>query len=211
MTIRLDELSGWTLMGAGNSLALPCEHEENRRVRLNVNCEEPTWLYVDHGGSFVPQFVAALPAGCETLEFVARGDLVVSFVTDDAASQVWVQTSELEPNVVPNPNAVSFTEIVARRARNPELEMMQALARQNERRMRDMLEAQSRGIAELKALYSATKKGDGDGTAAKAPDARATAGKDADKDGGKKGQGGGKQPPVAAPARPVDGDDNGAA
>ena len=219
MTIRLDELAGWALMPVGEALKLAGDgREDNRRVRLNLNCEVRTWVFAEHAGASLPQFVGVVGPGCETLEFVVRGELAMNFVRaggdgEGAAPQVWVQTSELEPNVSTNPNSVSFTEIVARRARNPELEMMQAISRQNERRMREMLDAQAAGIAKLTALYAANakpkEKADNEavGKVVEAGGGKVPA-KDANKAGGKKGSGGGKQSAGASSEPKDDGGDS---
>lgn len=156
MTIRLDGLSRWKAIQAGEQLRLAGDTDDTRRVRLQLNCEETTWVYCDYAELEGPaQFLAAVGPGPETIEFFARGDLVVSFhpsASEGEQPQVWLFTSELEPNVTPVHDAVSFTEIVTRRARNPELEMMQAIARHNQRQMDETLARQSDNIARLEAM-----------------------------------------------------------
>lgn len=144
MTIRLDALASWKLVPQGEALLLPSDVSETRRVRIDLNCEDRTWVYVASADieAVEAQFVAAVGPGLETIEFHAGGDLAIKFVPgvpDGQRSQVWLYTAEIEPNVVEVPDAVSFTEIHQRRARNPELEMMQLIARQNERRMDERL------------------------------------------------------------------------
>lgn len=140
MTIKLDALSDWKLVPGGQQLLLPSDNEGHRRVRIDLNCEEQTRLYVDHVGNpdKEAQFVAVAGPGLETVEFFVQGDISVGFETSGGA-QIWIYTAELEPNVSEVPDAVSFTEIHQRRARNPELELMQFYARQNERRMDERL------------------------------------------------------------------------
>lgn len=152
MTIRLDALASWKLVPLGEALLLPSDVAEPRRIRIDLNCEDRTWVYVASADieAVEAQFVAAVGPGLETIEFHAGGDLAVKFipgVPDGQRSQVWLYTAELEPNVSEVPDAVSFTEIHQRRARNPELEMMQLIARQNERRLDEKM-------AQLEALIA---------------------------------------------------------
>lgn len=143
MTIKLDELSCWTLVMPDESLKLFSDSDDYRRIRIDLNVEDQTWVYVS--GKYIEkvkqQFIAAVGPGQETIEFFGRGDLEIGFMRSgsDLESQVWLYTAELEPNVSENPDAVSFTEMHQRRARNPELEMMQLIARQNEMRMEEKL------------------------------------------------------------------------
>jgi hypothetical protein len=151
MAIKLDELTGWKRIPSGQVLNLSSELKDPRKVRVHFNCEDRTWVYARYGGNTGdPQYIATTGPGCETLEFFVGGDVELSFVADkEGLAQIWVQTAELEPNVSANPNAVSFTETVLRRARNPELELMQALARQNQDRMNAVLQQQTAVLREL--------------------------------------------------------------
>lgn len=151
MAIKLDDLASWKLVPQGEVLTLAGELDDPRRIRIDLNCEDRTWVYVSAAQIKVDaQFVAAVGPGLDTIEFYAGGELAVRFAPaspDDKPSQVWVYTAEIEPNVAPAPDAVSFTEIHQRRARNPELEMMQLIARTNERRMDEKM-------AQLEALIA---------------------------------------------------------
>lgn len=151
MAIKLDELTGWKRVPSGQVLNLSSELKDPRKVRVHFNCEDRTWVYARYGGNTGdPQYIATTGPGCETLEFFVAGDVELSFVADkEGLAQIWVQSAELEPNVSSNPNAVSFTETVLRRARNPELELMQALARQNQDRMNAVLQQQTAVLREL--------------------------------------------------------------
>lgn len=152
MAIKLDELTGWRRIASGDVLTLASELADQRKVRVHLNCETQTWVYALHGDLEEPQYVATAGPGCETIEFYVAGDVDMSFAADkEGLAQIWVSSAELEPNVSPNPDAVSFTEMVQRRARNPELELMQALARQNQDRMNAVLEAQTAVLRELQA------------------------------------------------------------
>lgn len=162
--IRLDELRGWKLIPQGKTLNLPADLEDLRLVRVHVNCEDQTWVYAAHADlpkGLEAQFIGSVGPGVETITFHVAGDVSLSFapaVKEDQPSQVWVQTSEIEPNVSDWPEAVSFTEIMTRRARNSELEMMQAIARHNQRQMEAVLAEQAGQIAELRELATAKEK-----------------------------------------------------
>lgn len=209
MTIRLDALDRWRLVAQGEILKLPGTVDGLRKVRLHLNCEDTTWVYVSYAelDGVAAQFLAVAGPGPETIEFHAEGDLLVSFAPgspDGEPSQVWLYTAELEPNVEPNPNAVTFTEIMTRRARNPELEMMQAIARHNQRQMEATLDQQAANIARLEALMMEKAVADDKGTIAK-PAGGEASGTDPHKAGAENGSGGGKQQPVT-PLNPGDGD-----
>lgn len=163
MTIKLDALASWKLVPQGEQLLLQNEAEADRRIRIDLNCEDKTWVYVSSAAwpEKHPRFVAAVGPGLETVEFYAGGDLAVSFAPaspDGKPSQVWLYTAELEPNVVEVPDAVSFTEIHQRRARNPELELMQFWARQNERRMDEKLARMEALVTEKEAPANVDKR-----------------------------------------------------
>ena len=152
MAIKLDDIASWKLVPNGEALMLAGSGDDARRVRVDLNVEDKTWLYVSSVDLVVKdQFLAAVGPGLETVEFYAAGDLALSFAPaspDGKGSQVWVYTAEIDPNVAEVPDAVSFTEMHQRRARNPELEMMQLLARQNERRMDEKLAQMEAWMAE---------------------------------------------------------------
>ena len=185
MTIKLDALASWKLVPQGEALLLSSETESERRIRIDLNCEDRTWVYVTSAHFEGEQFIAAVGPGLEKVEFYAGGELAVKFVPavpEGRKAQVWVYTAELEPNVMEVPDSVSFTEIHQRRQRNPELEMMQLIARQNERRMDEKM-------AHLEALIAHREKinvdpGTSDGAAAVA---------------GKQPAGGDQQAPVENP------------
>lgn len=167
MTVKLDLLRDWHRMPAGEALLLPSDHEDPRKISIDLNCEDQTWVYCSHGDAEKPQFLAVAGPGLEEVVFWAAGDLAITFapaVAKDQESQVWVYTAELEPNVGEVPDAVSFTEIHERRARNPELEMMQLIARQNERRMEEQL-AQMEAVAERLERANNGTAGTSDGAA----------------------------------------------
>lgn len=175
MTIRLDALASWKLVPKGEALLLPNDSEEPRRIRIDLNCEDQTWVYVAAGDlkTVQAQFLGVAGPGLETIEFYAGGDLAVTFapsVPKDQESQVWLYTAEIEPNVTEVPEAVSFTEIHQRRARNPELEMMQLIARQNERRMDER-------IQQMEALIAGHERANNDDTDTPAATPKAAAGK----------------------------------
>lgn len=120
MTIKLNSLDRWKLLG-GNQLVLAGDElGTERRVRLHVNSAEEHALYVtDVDGE--QRLLTVVPAGLETVEFWASGRLgIVSDAPEGA--EIWYQTAETEPTHVEVRDPVIFTKIANRRHRNPELE-----------------------------------------------------------------------------------------
>lgn len=169
MTIKLDALASWKLMAKGEALKLEGGSEDTRRIRIDVNCEDKTWVYAAAPDIEVEaQFLAAVGPGLETIEFFAGGDLLVTFapaVPEERVSQVWVYTAEIEQNVVEVPDAVSFTEPYQRRAIDPHVAMMQLIARQNEERMERQIAAMSALVERNERATSNVDTGTSDGAA----------------------------------------------
>lgn len=119
MTIKLNSLARWRLY-RGEAFTLHGRDGE-RRIRLHVNCERETAFYRVHGDD--EQLLAVVPAGVETIEFSAGGDVsIIALPRDDG--QVWYQTADVEPTYSTVVDPVIFTKIANRRHRNPELEEM---------------------------------------------------------------------------------------
>lgn len=126
--IKLDSLSRWLRLPAGDVLTL--KGDAQRRIRLQVNSPKriSLWIVNDHGE---PTFLAS-PVGRDVVEFAAGGD--VRLTTDD--DDVYVYTAESEPTFTIFEDAEIFTKIAERRARNPDLEyLMQQQQINMDRRM----------------------------------------------------------------------------
>jgi len=125
MVVRIHNLSKWSRIEPGNVLHLEGDHL--RKIRVEVNCVEPTAFHVLEGDE--PVFLAVVQ-GHQLLEFAAAGtvDLVPS--TD---GDVWYFTTDGGIDATESIEA-SFTTIASRKARNPQLELMMWKQEQNMRR-----------------------------------------------------------------------------
>lgn len=113
----LKNLDRWKRIGKGT--AVPFNNKEPRKVRLEVLAEDVTVLRVGQGkGSamFIGRFL-----GYDVVQFQVDGPWTLQ--ADGGICYFW--TPELEDFGAPEiPEAVSFTKIMNRRERNPELELL---------------------------------------------------------------------------------------
>lgn len=127
---KLGDLTKWRpLTGdAGEGVQFP---GEARNVRLEVSAPEPTALYIEYGGE--ERFLARVE-GLDRIEFTVPGDFVL-FADKDCMFHTVDGDRVVNVDIAP----VIFTRIATRKARNPNLEMMEWKMRQNlERRMQAM-------------------------------------------------------------------------
>lgn len=135
---RLTNVDKWFVLEAGKSLNF--ENAAPRKIRLDVNAEAPARLYyVDGNGETT---FLALVSGRDVVEFYNHGEFAV---TADGAD-VWLYTIDGEDVSFSIPEAETFTKLVERRTRNPEVEMMQYMMKAN---MQAMLDAQRDEMARL--------------------------------------------------------------
>lgn len=127
--IDLSNLDKWIPLAEGQALRFDLDIP--RRVRLEVNTSTRTRFdLVNEDGETT--FLANID-GHETLQFVVKGPWSLYSDTEEGC---YIYTKELETTAVEVPDAVIFTKIASRRARNPELEyMMQKMAANLERRL----------------------------------------------------------------------------
>lgn len=152
---RMFNLSKWQRIAEGELVSF-CG-ERPRTVRLEVNAPERVKLYVTEGKA-EPVFLAAVE-GRDTVEFSSDGafDLYV------VGGEISVFTAEGQDWTVQSVSNATFTKIVERRIRNPELEYMMAVTYAN---MEKRLAAQS---AELDRRLQARIAGTDLGPAPTAP------------------------------------------
>lgn len=143
MVVRIHNLSKWQCLPAGQGFTFPGDHA--RRIRIDLNCPEPTRLDVEENG--ILTFLAVIQ-GFETVEF-GVGDGQAKLVPS-SDGEVWYFTNDGDAVAVEAVGAVSFTNIASRRARNPELEHMMFKMEQNMMRRQDAL------FAELQTMQAAT-------------------------------------------------------
>ena len=132
---RLHDIKKWHHVAAGG--AMNFENEAVRRVRLDVNAAGRAALfYIDGDGETT---LLGVVEGRDVIEFATHG-ATFSIAVED--SDVWVYTIDGENLAFSKPDAVKFTKLVERRARNPEVEYMQWLMRHNQRVMLEQQEQQ---------------------------------------------------------------------
>lgn len=145
MVKRLHNLSKWRELKAGDGIEFVGERD--RRVRIEFNTETATRLHLVHGDDDDTQvtFVTVVE-GFDVVEFTAPGNCVLAATSD---GEVWYFTNEGDVEATDR-QAVSFTKVMNRRARNPELERMMWKMEQNIAARMTVMEA------ELEARYAAT-------------------------------------------------------
>lgn len=120
--IDLKDLGRWQALGEGASIRF--EADKMRRFRLEVNTPNRTRFYLVNGTDVT--FLASVD-GYEVIQFIAPE---VFEITSDGAEAL-IYTTEFEQTSVEIPDAVIFTKIAERRARNPELEYMMSKVQEN--------------------------------------------------------------------------------
>ncbi len=143
-TIKLGNLADWRVL-EGKSLAFrapPFDAGKPRKVRIDLNSEYGCNWYILAGKE--ERFLAVIPAGLQTLEFVFEGDFNIMPVRpDECEIQYW--TSEGEEYWTEG-DGETFSTIYERQPRNEALEYIMFQASQNQLR-RDKAHA-----AELEAM-----------------------------------------------------------
>lgn len=124
--IRMYALTDWVAVPAGGSVGF--DNPKPRNVRVEVMLEAPGVVNIATDTEGVS--VACYVAGRETIEFWADGPYVLG-----ASSSMYVYTSDLERVHIENEGGESYTRIVERRQRNPELEAMERRMHENMQRM----------------------------------------------------------------------------
>ena len=121
MVVKLNSLSRWAALDPKQSIVFDGSDIAERRVRIDFNLEAATSFFiVDRDG--VEDFLCALPAGQETIEFSAAGKF--SVYAEAGSGAVHYISADLEPTFSEVVDPVIFTKIANRRHRNPEVEEM---------------------------------------------------------------------------------------
>lgn len=119
------ELSKWQKLVAGEVATFASTAV--RRVRLEVNSPGHAEMSIEQGKAAFVFHVF----GRDVVEFVAEGAFALY-----ASEDVWIYTADGKDWSVAPVDDTTFTRIVERRERNPQLEYMMAIANQNmERRL----------------------------------------------------------------------------
>lgn len=137
---RMFNLNKWTKIAEGETVEFPSTR--SRRVRVEVNSPSVSRIWtVDDDGNLM--FLARVN-GRDTLDFYAIGQLRFHI----EGGEVWIYTSDGEDISAVIPDAQSFTRVMERRQRNPQLEY---IAAQMEANMNRRMEQQA---DEIKSLYA---------------------------------------------------------
>jgi len=153
MTIKLGNLADWRIL-EGKSLAFVApdyDADKPRKVRLFLNSEDGCNWYIRTTDK--PRFLAFVPAGLETLEFVSDGDFEIGPANADIEVQYW--TSEAEEYWTEG-DGETFSTIYERQPRNEALEYVMFQAAQNQLR-RDKAHAEE--LASIRAEIGAMNNG----------------------------------------------------
>lgn len=144
MVVRLHNVNKWQRLSPGEVLSLPGPLDQPRKVRLEVNCVEPTRFDVVSGPAGAEEhFFLAVVTGYQVLEFSVPGDVKVVPTTD---GEVWFFTNDGDSIASKNVQAVPFTKIASRRTRNPDLELMMFKMEQNQKRREAALRAEMQAL-----------------------------------------------------------------
>lgn len=140
--LKIPSLKHWTLLPDGKSVNF--EHSvESRRVRLDVNAAGTAQVYHTDGNGQLT--FLGLVTGREVIEFATLAD--TSFAISTIGADLWFYSVDGADFSFERPEARSFTQLVERRQRNPEIEYMQYMMQANMNRMME----QQRG--ELERLF----------------------------------------------------------
>lgn len=147
--IRLNALADWSKLDKGKALVFDTGPETNRAVRILLNLETLTSLYLEPQSKDeeIRHLITAGP-GLVRLEFDAMG--VFGVFADDQAGEVQYQCTEFEAAHIEKVDDSSFTEIVTRRAVDPAFEEVMYRAGLNlERRLAAQQTEHQRQLAAL--------------------------------------------------------------
>jgi len=125
---RIGNIDKWFLVEQDKAITFA--NPEPRRIRLDVNSPSPSQLFYSDGNGEIT-FLANVH-GRDVIELRADGEFSVTVQGADC----WMYTIDGEDLSFSIPDAVTLTKLIERRARNPELELMQHMLNQNiERRL----------------------------------------------------------------------------
>lgn len=137
--LKIPSLNHWQLLPDGESVNF--EHSvESRRVRLDVNAAGTAQVYHTDGNGELT--FLGLVTGRDVIEFATIAD--TSFAIRTVGADLWFYSVDGADFSFDRAESRSFTQLVERRQRNPEIEYMQYMMQANMNRMmekqRDELE-----------------------------------------------------------------------
>lgn len=115
MTIKINDLVGWSNLRPDQVLDLDGDKEQPRRIRIEFNAPKHTEVWAAEGygtpAQEEPVFVAAF-SGYETVEFTATGKVQVQVLSDEL---VFFRTSDGMEIGVEDADEASFVKMLERR------------------------------------------------------------------------------------------------
>nr|QJB21398.1 MAG: hypothetical protein [Microvirus sp.] len=160
--IKLNDLSRWNPLGTANAIRF--QDGPFRRVRLNVNCEMDTALFIRFAepAGAGPRFLTVAPRGVSVIEFRAGGAFEIAAESVEWA--VFWHTAEDEPTAYQS-DGESFTTIHERAPRNEALEWVMFQSQMNEQAREKRLRAEfDERLAAMEAKYDKEASGVHGGT-----------------------------------------------
>lgn len=128
---RILSVYDWQHLPAGSQFSVSSDIEHQRSVRLRVNAPFPMALFINQA-EFEQPILLAHVVGLDEIQFEILGDYQVMADGGD----VYFDTLDGTKPFVESVDNESFTQIVERRVRNPELELIERRMQENmERRM----------------------------------------------------------------------------
>ena len=146
--MKLNKIENWQKLPKGG-LELP--DSSDRQVKIEVNSEGTTRLTVK---TAIGEFFLATVVGKDVLDFRVKGACKIS-ASGDAA---WFICDETNRPVVHHDAPTTFTKIVERAPRNPELELMMAKVNQSvDRRISQLEQASAAKLKKADARAAAAE------------------------------------------------------
>lgn len=126
---RINSIYTWGLVKKGEKITIISDNPEQRSVRLQINAPHKTPVYISQDDNAEPYFLA-LVEGLEEISFAVTGSYNL-WPTD---GEIWLDTLDGSRAGLEAVDDTSFTKVMGRRAVSPEIEMMQRLMYENQRR-----------------------------------------------------------------------------
>ena len=146
--MKLNKIENWAKMPK-SGLQLP--DTSDRQVKISINSEGTTRLTVK---TDLGEFFLATVVGNDVLDFRVKGQAKISAHGDPA----WYICDEVNRPVVHHDAPTTFTKIVERAPRNPELELMMAKVNQSvDRRIAIMEQASAAKLKKADARAAAAE------------------------------------------------------
>lgn len=147
---RILSVYDWQLLPEGSQFSVSSDIDHQRSVRLRVNAPMPMALYINQAELDAPVLLAHV-VGLDEIQFEVLGDYVVMADQGDC----FFDTLDGTKPFVESVDNESFTQIVERRVRNPELELIERRMQENMERRMALMAAE---VAQITAQQQANRE-----------------------------------------------------